>query len=97
MSSGSYHGSLKERLLPNNIATAITTLVKSSMGFLGHIVVNGGTMGSITVYDGVDATGTKIATIAVPSAGMVLPYGCIFAIGLCVVTAAATDITVCYV
>ena len=94
--SGSYHGSLRERLLPNNIATATTTLVKSGMGFLGHIVVNGGTMGSITVYDGIDATGTKIATITDPTAGMVLPYGCIFNVGLCIVTAATTDITVCY-
>ena len=97
MSSGSYHGSLKERLIPNNIATATTTLVKTGVGFLGHIVVNGGTMGSITVYDGIDATGTAIATVASPSAGMVLPYGCVFNVGLCIVTAAATNITVCYV
>ena len=95
--SGSYHGSLRERLLPNNISTAATTLVKTGMGFLGHIIVNGGTAGAITVYDGVDATGTKIATIAAPAAGMVFPYGSVFKIGLCIVTAAATDITVCYV
>lgn len=93
---GSYHGSLHERLIPQNISTATTTVVKTGPGFLGQLVVNGGTMGSITVYDGVDATGTVIATIAAPTAGMVFPYGCIFSKGLCVVTAAATDVTACY-
>lgn len=95
--SGSYHDSLHERLLPKNISTANTTLVKTGDGFLGQLIVNGGTMGSITVYDGLDENGTTIATIASPTAGMVLPYGCIFSVGLCIVTAAATDITVCYV
>lgn len=95
--SGSYHGSLHERLLPANISTATTTLVKTGTGFLGQIIVNGGTMGAVTVYDGVDATGTAIATIAAPTAGMVLPYGCVFSVGLCIVTAAATNITVSYV
>ena len=95
--TGSYHGSLHERLIPANIVTAATTLVKTGMGFLGQIIVNGSTMGAVTVYDGVDVTGTKIATIDAPTAGMVLPYGCVFKVGLCIVTAAATDITACYV
>ena len=79
-----------------NIATATTTLVKSGAGSLASITVNGGTMGSITVYDSLTAAGTKIATVAAPVAGMVLPYGVRFKTGLTIVTAEATDLTVSY-
>lgn len=79
-----------------NITTATTTTVKSGPGYLSHIVVNGGTMGAITIYDSTTAAGTVIATIASPLAGQHYVYdrGC--ALGITVVTAAATNITVAW-
>jgi hypothetical protein len=79
-----------------NLATAATTTVKTGAGSLASIVINGGTMGSITVYDSLAGSGTKIATIAAPLPGMVLPYGVRFATGLTIVAAANTDFTVCF-
>ena len=77
-----------------NIKTATTTTVKASAGRLAGVVVNGGTMGSVTIYDNSAGSGTKIATVAAPLAGMVLPYGCRVTTGITVVTAAATNLTV---
>lgn len=77
-----------------NITTATTTVISSRPGILSHIVVNGGTMGTITVYDSGAASGTKIATIASPLAGQTYVYDAKTNVGLTVVTAAATDITV---
>lgn len=84
--------------MPVNVSTATTTTVKSGAGFLGQIIINGGTMGNVTIYDNTAGSGTTIATLdgANLKVGMVFPYGCVFSTGLTVVTAAATDITVCY-
>ena len=79
-----------------NIATATETVVKATSGILATVVINGGTMGAITIYHGTVVGGVKIATIAAPSAGMVLPYGVHCPNGITVVTAVATDITVTY-
>jgi hypothetical protein len=79
-----------------NITTATTTVVKTTGGGLYGIVVNGGTLGSITLYDNTEASGTLIGTIASPVAGMVLPYNAKLDNGLTIVTAAATNLTVCY-
>jgi len=79
-----------------NIATATETEVKASSGILATVVVNGGTMGAITIYNGAVAGGLKVATIAAPLAGMLFPYGVHCPNGITVVTAAATDITVTY-
>ena len=81
-----------------NIATATTTIINATGkgGGLVAIVVNGGTMGAITVYDNGAASGTLVATVAVPVAGWVLPYSCKLTTGLTIVTAAATDLTVIY-
>jgi len=80
----------------SNIVSDATTLVKSGAGSLACITVNGGTMGAITVYDSLTAAGTKIATVASPVAGMVLPYGVRFKTGLTIVTADNTNLTVSY-
>lgn len=76
-----------------NIATNQTTLVKSGRGTFGAIVINTTAAGAITIYDSLTATGTKIATF--PSSAVVGRYefNCRFLIGLCIVTAAASDIT----
>ena len=85
-----------ERYKYVNVTTATTTLVKTGLGILAGITVNGGTLGAITVYDNTAAAGPKIATIAVSYAGQVIPFGVGFTTGLTVVTGAATDITVIY-
>ena len=79
-----------------NIAANATTLVRTGSGRLGRIVVNGGTLtGDITVYDGVDATGTVIATIDGNQAvGNNFEYNCTFVTGLTIVTSASVNITV---
>lgn len=78
------------------ITTAITTVVKNTPGFLHGISINGGTLGAITIYDNVTATGTPKYTIT-PSAGLLLPQflpiNCVFDVGITIVTAAATVIT----
>jgi hypothetical protein len=84
------------------IHTATTTMVQASPGFLQRIVINGGTAGVVTLYDigsagcsGTPASG-KFATIAALSAqpNEAIEYGLRETNGLCIVTAAATDITV---
>jgi hypothetical protein len=78
-----------------NIAAAATTVVKYGRGFLHGITVNGGTLGSITVYDNTAASGTVIAALDTLSR-QTYRYNVIFRTGLTVVTAAATNITVSY-
>jgi len=81
---------------PQNITTATTTTVKSGAGILGKIVVNATAAGSITVYDSLTASGTKIATMKASIGEGSYSFDAAFATGLTVVTAAASDITVCY-
>jgi len=77
------------------ITTATTTLIKTGQGIFGGIEVFGGLTGTITVYDGVTATGTKLAdfdtTVAI-SPTYIQNSG--FKVGLTVVTSAATKINV---
>jgi hypothetical protein len=80
-----------------NIATADTHVISARPCLLGHLVINGGTMGSITIYDSsAAASGRKIATIAAPIAGYVYPYQCSMLYGIVIVTAEATDISVSF-
>lgn len=79
-----------------NIASATTTTVKSGSGYLNRIVINTTAAGTITIYDNTAASGTKIATIAASAAQGTYTYQGRFAIGLTIVTAAASDITVSY-
>ena len=83
-----------EKLL--NIASATTTTVKSGSGYLNRIVINTTAAGAITIYDNTAASGTKIATIAASAALGTYTYQGRFSIGLTIVTAAASDITVSY-
>ena len=77
-----------------NITSDATTVVSARPCYLSHIVVNGGTMGAITIYDN-SATGqTTVATIASPLAGQHYVYDAAMVYGLKVVTADNTNITV---
>jgi len=94
-SQGIYN--VRENYSYRNITTATTTYVKSAPGTLAGILVNGGTMGSITVMDNTAAVaGTTIATIASPFAGQVIPFGVRCSNGIGIVTGAATNLTVIY-
>jgi hypothetical protein len=81
---------------PVNITTATTTTVKSGTGILGGIFVNTTAAGTITVYDSLTASGTKIATLKASIAEGAYLRNVSFATGLTIVTGAASDITVSY-
>jgi hypothetical protein len=86
------------------IATATTTIVRGNGGFLDTVTINGGTAGVVTLFDigSAGCTGTpasgKFATIETISATnpVTLFYNLQTKNGICVLTAAATDITVTY-
>jgi hypothetical protein len=85
-----------------NITAATTTLVKSGAGFLYAVSIN--TLvasATITLYDSLTASGTKIGTVTLPatvSSDMPysIPYDLAFTTGLTIVTSAATDLTITY-
>jgi hypothetical protein len=78
-----------------HVSTATSTQVASISQLLHTVVVNGGTTGAVTLYDNASAcSGTVIGTIQAATAPVTLDYDIQLKNGLCVVTAAATDITV---
>lgn len=85
-----------------NIAAAATTVVKGRPGLLASITINTPVGGdTITVYDNTAASGTKIATITVPSTvtadnAVTLVFDVAFTTGLTVVTSGNDDVTVAY-
>lgn len=81
----------------NNISTGTTTTVKSGAGVIHAITINTTAAATITIYDSLTATGNKIATIAAsPAIGSTFRFDVAFAIGLTIVTAGASDITVAF-
>jgi hypothetical protein len=86
------------------INSAATTIVKPTNAYLHAVVINGGTAGVVTLFDiaGNGCTGTpasgKFATIETISATnpTTLHYDIALQNGLCIVTAAATDLTISF-
>lgn len=78
-----------------NIATATTTLVKTGAGNIHLVNINTAATGSVTVYDGLTAAGTKVATIDSATPGP-HQFDVRFTTGLTVVTVGSIDITVSY-
>lgn len=85
------------------LAAPTTTLVKTGVGLLHSIIINKPLAnGVITIYDGVDATGTLLGTITKPATLLsdlvnAIIYDIPLTVGLCIVTSgAAQDITVTY-
>lgn len=79
-----------------NITTNTTTTVKTGAGILDKIQINtAGTTSTITIYDSLTATGTKIGT-ASGNAQAGLSYNIRFTTGLTIVTTGAPDLTVSY-
>lgn len=77
-----------------NITSNTTTVISERPCYLSHIVVNGGTMGAITIYDNNSVGGNVVATIASPLAGQHYVYDAAMIFGLKVVTADNTNLTV---
>lgn len=75
------------------ILTATTTVVKTGSGLLHTITVEGGTTGTITVYDNTAASGTKIADFTTTNSLATYVFDVAFATGCTVVTSAATQLT----
>lgn len=77
-----------------------TTLVKTGAGVLHAIVVNtkGASSNTVTFYDGLTASGTKIGAIDSTVSPGAFVYHVPFVTGLTVViaTGTAADVTVCY-
>lgn len=86
----------------SNITTATTTTAKSGKGFLHTIVCNTPiASATATIYDNTASSGTKIATITLPStitseSPFSLEYDLAFGTGLTIVTTGASDWTVTY-
>jgi hypothetical protein len=87
------------------IATATTTNVKPTSGYLHTVTINTGAAGAITLFDiaAAGCTGTpasgKFATIragAATDAPVTVTYDLATVNGICVVTAQATDLTVSF-
>lgn len=84
-----------------NLAANATTLIRTGPGLLHSITVNkaGATANVVTVYDGLSASGTKIATLDGTQIPGTLLYDVAFSTGLTIViaTGTAADITVAWV
>lgn len=79
-----------------NISAAATTVLTTGSGILHLVTVNTAANGAITIYDSESASGEKIATLKASVAEGTYFYEVPFNVGLTIVTAAATDITVTY-
>jgi len=79
------------------ISTATTTLVKSGSGYLHTLSVTGGTAGTIRVYDSLVGSGAFIADFGSTNGLMTYTLDVDFAIGLTIVTSAATLVTVSFI
>jgi hypothetical protein len=73
-----------------NILTATTSVVKSGPGHLNSLFAVGGTMGNVTIYDNTAASGTVLWGPGTPAAGARIAENIEFAVGLTIVTAAAS-------
>jgi hypothetical protein len=87
---------VEQRYSPTYISTATTTTVKSGAGFLHRLIVNGGTTGTIIIYDNTAASGTIIASFDTTNAIASYEFNVTFATGLTIVTSAATKLTVAW-
>lgn len=87
---------VEQRFSPRYISTATTTQVKAGAGFLHTITVNGGTAGTIIVYDNTAGSGDFLASFDSTNALATYTFDVTFAVGLTIVTGAATKLTVSY-
>ena len=78
-----------------HIATALTTVVRSTPGSLHTVCINAKGAGTVTLYDHASlASGNIIAIIGANAAEGHYQYDVDFALGLVVVTSGTTDVTI---
>jgi hypothetical protein len=76
-----------------HITTATNTIIATGpVEFT--VAINGGTTGAVTIYDNTTCATTVVAVIQAATAPVVMPYYMQTKTGLCITTAAATDVTV---
>lgn len=80
----------------NYIATNTTTVVKTGPGVLHTITLGETAAGAITVYDNTAASGTILAVLKASIAEQTFAFDLEFKIGLTIVTAGASKLTVAY-
>jgi len=76
------------------ISTATTTVCKTGTGLLHTLTVTGGTAGTIIGYDNTAASGTILFSFDSTNAQATYTFDVSFAIGLTIITSAATKMTV---
>jgi len=87
---------VEQRYTNFNIVTATTTIVKAGAGYVDEIIVVGGALGDVTIYDNTAASGTKLCPTITPVSGAIILKHITFATGLTIVTAAATGLVGSY-
>ena len=80
-----------------NISTASTTQVSPTSIWFHTLVLDGGNVGTITIYDNASGcSGTKISTISTSAPPVTLIYDIQTKNGLCVNTSTSMDATVSF-
>lgn len=79
-----------------HISTATTTVVKTGPGIFHGFIIEGGTAGTITVYDNTSAAGKILANFDLTNTLATYLFDVDYTIGLTVVTGNATKLTVSY-
>jgi hypothetical protein len=87
---------MKKQYEKTYISTATTTQVKTGACTLHYIVVNTTAAGTIKVIDGTSGTTANVATLVASIAEGTYKFHCVMKSGIRIVTAGASDITVCY-
>jgi len=85
---------VEQRFSNTYISTATTTTPKNAPGFLHTITVNGGTAGTIIVYDNTAGSGTIIASFDSTNAIATYTFDVAFGTGLTIVTGGNTKLSV---
>lgn len=78
------------------IATAGTNTVKTGSGNLVRLVVEGGTAGTIIIYDNTAASGTIMASFDSTNALATYTFDIPYSTGLTIITSANTKLTLVY-
>ena len=79
------------------IATATTTIIKTGGGNLGGVFFSASTSGTVTIYDGLSASGTKIVAIFTGVAATYYPLPIGFGTGLTVVTGGTVSCSILWI
>jgi len=95
MSNTTIHGQ-PSQFTYNNISTATTTQVKTGEGHLWAIVINETAAGTIKIIDNTSGSSANIGTMKASIAEGTYIFNCDFSVGLRIITAGASNITVIY-